>query len=87
MLARGFFVGWTTAAADSVVHNEAMLSIASIGSMALSAALFAAPDLGPKVGDTFPAFEAPDQNGQVRRLADLGGPSGLLLVFHRSADW
>ncbi len=42
---------------------------------------------GPAVGSTVPKFEAPDQNGQLRTLANVAGPKGTLLVFYRSADW
>jgi hypothetical protein len=42
---------------------------------------------GPEPGEQLPEFALPDQNGAVRSLADLTGPNGLLLVFHRSADW
>ena len=43
--------------------------------------------LGPASGQPFPSFEARDQSGQVRTLAGLMGPNGLVLVFFRSADW
>jgi hypothetical protein len=42
---------------------------------------------GPAAGQPFPTFEARDQSGQVRTLASLMGPKGLVLVFFRSADW
>jgi len=42
---------------------------------------------GPAVGARVPAFQLMDQNGQVRSLASLYGPKGLMLVFFRSADW
>ncbi len=42
---------------------------------------------GPEPGEKVPAFSLPDQHGAPRTLADLSGPNGLLLVFHRSADW
>ena len=42
---------------------------------------------GPDPGERIPDFALPDQHGSVRSLKDLAGPSGLLLVFHRSADW
>jgi hypothetical protein len=38
-------------------------------------------------GERIPDFSLPDTNGVLRSLADLSGPNGLLLVFHRSADW
>ena len=44
-------------------------------------------DLGPKIGDVAPDFEAPDQHGVARRLSALLGPKGAMLVFYRSADW
>jgi cytochrome oxidase Cu insertion factor (SCO1/SenC/PrrC family) len=43
--------------------------------------------LGPSVGQPLPAFEARDQHGRMRDFASLKGPSGLVLVFFRSADW
>jgi hypothetical protein len=42
---------------------------------------------GPEPGQRIPEFALPDQNGVLRSLADLAGPNGLLLVFHRSANW
>jgi hypothetical protein len=42
---------------------------------------------GLKVGEKIPNFALADQNGNQRRFHDLTGPSGLLLVFSRSADW
>ena len=44
-------------------------------------------DSGPDVGEKIPAFEARDQTGQLRSFEDLKGPEGLLLLFHRTADW
>jgi len=42
---------------------------------------------GPEPGERIPDFSLPDQNGALRSLPNLTGPNGLLLVFHRSADW
>ncbi len=42
---------------------------------------------GPDAGQRIPDFTLPDQHGEARTLGDLTGPNGLLLVFHRSADW
>jgi len=42
---------------------------------------------GPEPGERIPDFALPDQSGATRRLKDLAGSAGLLLVFHRSADW
>lgn len=45
------------------------------------------PEIGPAVGAPLPAFEARDQDGRLRTFSDLKGPSGLVLLFYRSADW
>jgi hypothetical protein len=42
---------------------------------------------GPEPGQRIPDFALADQNGALRSLPDLTGPSGVLLVFYRSADW
>jgi hypothetical protein len=42
---------------------------------------------GPEPGERIPDFSLPDQDGVLRSVANLAGPSGLLLVFYRSADW
>ena len=42
---------------------------------------------GPELGERVPDFTLPDQHGNSRSLGNLAGPNGLLLVFHRSADW
>ena len=42
---------------------------------------------GPEVGEKAPVFEAADQRGRPQTFQSLSGPNGLLLLFHRSADW
>lgn len=42
---------------------------------------------GPEPGERIPDFSLPDQECRQRSVANLTGPNGLLLVFHRSADW
>jgi hypothetical protein len=42
---------------------------------------------GPDPGEQIPEFALPDQSGAIRALNNLTGPNGLLLVFHRSAEW
>ena len=42
---------------------------------------------GPAVGAKVPDFEAPDQDGRLRRLETLRGAGGLLLNFNRSVVW
>ena len=58
-------------------------------SIALLAAMapFALAQTGPEVGAMLPEFELEDQTGAKRDFASLAGPNGLLLLFHRSADW
>lgn len=42
---------------------------------------------GPPVGAPVPPIGAEDQDGNVRDLAGLSGPAGLVLVVSRSAVW
>ena len=42
---------------------------------------------GPAIGEKIPAFEIADHTGKTQTFASLRGPKGLLLLFHRSADW
>lgn len=42
---------------------------------------------GPEVGEKIPEFEAVDHRGRRQTFESLKGPNGLLLLFHRSADW
>lgn len=42
---------------------------------------------GPEPGERIPDFTLADQDGRMRSLGDLTGPQGVLLVFHRSAEW
>jgi len=42
---------------------------------------------GPAVGEQVPDFEAVDQSGRRQTFETLKGVQGLLLLFHRSADW
>ena len=44
-------------------------------------------DYAPEAGERIPSFSLPDKDGFLRSLVNLTGPNGLLLVFHRSADW
>ncbi len=50
-----------------------------------------APDMdnwttGPEVGDTVPEIVGTDQHGNQRNFADIKGPNGAYVIFHRSAD-
>ncbi len=39
------------------------------------------------VGTRIPAFSVPDQYGKLRNFENLTGPKGLVLFFHKSAEW
>ncbi len=43
--------------------------------------------LGPQVGERVPDFSLPDQNGRVWTRDSILGPSGAIVLFHRSANW
>jgi len=43
------------------------------------------PGLQP--GEKISDFQIPDQHNVLRDFASLTGPKGLIIVFHRSADW
>ncbi len=64
-----------------------LLSIALFLVMTTNPAVAADLPTGPEVGAKVPEFEALDQTGKTQSLASLSGPNGLLLLFHRSADW
>lgn len=44
-------------------------------------------ELGPRVGENVPDFKLSDQFGEIQTLDSVMGPNGLMLLFHRSADW
>jgi hypothetical protein len=46
-----------------------------------------ASSIGLGTGVAAPPFTLNDQNGRAQNLETLSGPSGLVLVFFRSADW
>jgi peroxiredoxin len=52
-----------------------------------AAGVLGALDFGPTTGTRFPAFNLPDQNGQLHSLRSLLGPKGALILFYQSADW
>lgn len=61
--------------------------------LALVASFFASAraeniDIGPAVGTAIPTpFNVHDSQGALQTFADLSGPSGVVLVFVRSASW
>jgi cytochrome oxidase Cu insertion factor (SCO1/SenC/PrrC family) len=77
---------------NRVISSSASLSLALGLTMGL--ATVAAParaqetmSTGPEIGSRIPDFQVQDQQGRARTFAELRGPRGLLLLFHRSADW
>jgi len=70
-----------------------MIAVAVVAAMTNGAVATAQDPLplvdrfGPQVGETVPDFSLVDQFGETRTLQSLMGPSGLMLVFSRSADW
>ena len=61
------------------------LSVCALAPMLLSAQ--SEIPTGPAVGQKVPEFEAVDQSGRTQTFETLKGDKGLLLLFHRSADW
>ncbi len=53
----------------------------------IASGTFAAIRTGPEIGAKLPNFEVSDQDGKTRKLSDLLGPKGAVLVIYRSADW
>ena len=72
--------------------NRKKLAVPALAAVACmfvaTAAVGAEPTAtGPQVGTKIPAVQARDQHGHERNFENLRGPNGLLLLFHRSADW
>ncbi len=66
-----------------VAALAALMFAMELGSQAWAAASF-----GPAPGTHAPEVGAlPDQNGVPRRLSDLAGSKGVVLMFYRSAGW
>ena len=42
---------------------------------------------GPAIGEKIPEFNLPDQSGELINLKDLIGKKGVVIDFHRSAEW
>ncbi len=62
-------------------------SAATSAQPATEAAMDAASEFGPAVGETAPAFTVSDSTGASRSLEDLTGENGVVLYFNRSLDW
>ncbi len=66
------------------VHSAAA-ALAAL--MALPVAVHGRVRTGPEVGRPIPNFTLRDQNGRRHSLRSLMGRKGVVIVFHRSADW
>ena len=65
-------------------HLSLLLAVISFGAAMALAQTRPSP---LKPGDKIPPFRAIDQAGKERTFGDLAGPKGLVLFFHKSADW
>jgi peroxiredoxin len=71
---------------QSVLRVAAIVSLAFL--LTASALSASAEDLGPPVAAKAPDIGTRlDQTSKPRRLSDLMGQNGLVLMFFRSADW
>jgi peroxiredoxin len=67
-------------------RRTAVFAVAALG-IGWASAHADAP-FGPKVGTKAPDVGSlADQNGKPRRLAELNGKNGIVLMFYRSAGW
>lgn len=72
-----------------------MGAIVAVGALIAWGSMFCEPvqaqgidvKTGPAVGESIPSFEAVDHTGKAQTFESLRGPQGLVLLFHRSADW
>lgn len=69
--------------------NRRVLALGVMASsLTLGLAAHADAPFGPKVGTQAADIGArQDQSGKLRRLSELAGPKGVVLVFYRSAGW
>jgi hypothetical protein len=71
---------------STLITSGALVALA-FGFSEIAQAQEPAMKTGPLVGEEIPAFQLTDQTGAVQTFESVRGPKGLLLVFHRSADW
>jgi len=70
------------------ITRRALAGGVAASGVALAFAAHADASFGPKVGAAAPDIGArPDQSGKLRRLSELNGPKGVVLMFYRSAGW
>jgi cytochrome oxidase Cu insertion factor (SCO1/SenC/PrrC family) len=73
-----------------VAVSKRIVRLLALSAVALAPTLLSAQSeipTGPAVGEKIPRFEAVDQSGRRQTFETLKGANGLLLLFHRSADW
>lgn len=70
------------------LDRRALMAMALCGALAPGAVAQADAPFGPKVGARAPDIGVrADQTGAMRRLSDLAGSKGVVLMFFRSAAW
>lgn len=70
------------------IHRRALAFGVAAASLMFALEARADATFGPKVGSVAPDIGArPDQSGRVRRLSELSGSKGIVLMFFRSAGW
>ena len=73
---------------SDTARRTLLIGLATTAAGLPPAALSAAAPFGPRVGTKGPPIPPlADQDGRLRRVADLAGPSGLVLMFYRSVGW
>ena len=63
------------------------LSIVAVTGLSAERQRIVVAELGPQIGENVPDFKLSDQFGEIQTLDSVMGPNGLMLLFHRSADW
>jgi peroxiredoxin len=72
---------------SKLLSRRAVIAATAIVGLGWTSAFADAP-FGPKVGTKAPEMGAlTDQNGKPRRLSELNGKNGVVLMFYRSAGW
>jgi len=80
-------VGRVLALALLGLHCGPATPVGSASRPAMPATRSTSQGPGPAVGESFPAFEAFDQEGRRQTFESLRGPNGLLLNINRSVVW
>lgn len=72
----------------SDLNRRVLLAAALVTGLGVFQSAYADAPFGPKVGTRAPDVGArADQSGRMRRLSELAGDKGVVLMFYRSAGW